>query len=126
MSLSWRVWSAQYLADARADQTPWNQERVAYGKVSDLYRWLGSWKRVAYWWLTGRTERRETRWSSYARGYVENIMQLRRQAPREAGALPARASSRPTRGDWRRSGSPQRLRLSVAGRAWHKGGGSHD
>ena len=42
-----------YLGDARADQTPWNQERVAFGKIRDLYRWLGSWKRVAYWWLTG-------------------------------------------------------------------------
>jgi hypothetical protein len=126
MPFNWPVWSALYLADARADQTPWNQEKVAYSKIRDLYHWLGSWKRVAYWWLTGLTERRETRWTSYARGYVENIMRLRRQAPRDAGSLPARGSSRPSRGDWRRSAIPQRLRLGVSGRAWHTGGAIRD
>ena len=81
MPFNWPVWAGQYLGDARADQTPWNQERVAYAKLRDLYRWLGSWKRVAYWWLTGRTDKQQKRWSSYARGYVDNIMQLRKRAP---------------------------------------------
>ena len=81
MPFNWPVWAGQYLGDARADQTPYNQEKVAYGKLRDLYRWLGSWKRVAYWWLTGRTDRNEKRWSSYAKGYVDNIMRLRKRAP---------------------------------------------
>ena len=126
MPFNWPAWASQYLGDATADQTPWNQERVAYGKIRDLYGWLGSWKRVAYWWLTGRTERRERQWSSYSRGYVSNIMRLRHEAPRDAGALPARTSSRSAPGDWRRSAGTQRLRLSVAGRTWPRRGAVHD
>jgi hypothetical protein len=122
MPFNWPVWAGTYLGDARADQTPWNQETVAFGKIRDLYRWLGSWKRVAYWWLTGSTERRERRWSSYARGYVRNIMRLRTRAPRDGGRLPARTSSAPRRGDWRRSASQQRLRLEPGGRAWARRG----
>ena len=57
MPFNWPVWAELYVGDRRADQTPFNQEKVAYGKLRDLYRWLGSWKRVAYWWLTGRTDR---------------------------------------------------------------------
>jgi len=105
MPFNWPVWASQYLGDSKADQTPANQERVAHGKIHDLYRWLGSWKRVAYWWLTGRTDRREKQWSSYARGYVSNIMGLRRQAPRDAGVPSAGTSSRGKPGEWRRSAS---------------------
>ena len=107
--------------DGRADQTPWNQEKVAYGKLRDLYGWLGSWKRVAYWWLTGRTDRSERRWSGYARGYVNNIMQLRRQAPPGAGKMPVRTSSRSERGDWRRAAVDQRLRLDAGRQALAQG-----
>jgi len=126
MPFNWPVWASQYLGDSKADQTPANQERVAHGKIHDLYRWLGSWKRVAYWWLTGRTDRREKQWSSYARGYVSNIMGLRRQAPRDAGVPSAGTSSRGKPGEWRRSASGQRLRLDVAGRTWPKWGAIHD
>ena len=122
MPFNWPVWAGQYLGDARADQTPWNQEKVAFAKLRDLYRWLGSWKRVAYWWLTGRTDRSEKRWSSYARGYIRNIMALRHQAPADAGEWPLRTSSRPGRGDWRISASQQRLRERAAGRPWRAGG----
>jgi hypothetical protein len=122
MPFNWPVWARAYLGDARADQTPWNQEIVAFGKIRDLYRWLGSWKRVAYWWLTGSSERRERRWSSYARGYVRNIMRLRARAPRDGGRLPARTSSSPQRGDWRRSATRQRLRSEPGGQAWRRGG----
>ena len=122
MPFNWPVWAAQYLADGRADQTPWNQETVAYGKLRDLYGWLGSWKRVAYWWLTGRTDRSEKRWSGYARAYVHNIMQLRRQAPPGAGRMPVRTSSRSERGDWRRAAVEQRLRLDPGGKPWRRGG----
>jgi hypothetical protein len=122
MPFNWPVWAAQYLADGRADQTPWNQETVAYGKLRDLYGWLGSWKRVAYWWLTGRTDRSEKRWSGYARAYVHNIMQLRGQAPPGAGRMPVRTSSRSERGDWRRVAVEQRLRHAPGGKPWRRGG----
>ena len=122
MPFNWPVWAEQYLGDRRADQTPFNQEKVAYGKLRDLYRWLGSWKRVAYWWLTGRTDRNEKRWSSYARGYVSNIMQLRKRAPSGGSSLPPRTSSRPGKGDWRRSAEAQQLRLKVGGRTWPQRG----
>ncbi len=122
MPFNWPVWAEQYLGDRRADQTPFNQEKVAYGKLRDLYRWLGSWKRVAYWWLTGRTDRNEKRWSSYAKGYVDNIMRLRKRAPTGGSAMPPRTPSRSNKGDWRRSGDDLRLRLTVAGRNWPSGG----
>jgi hypothetical protein len=118
MPFNWPAWARTYLGDARADQTPWNQEKVAFGKIRDLYRWLGSWKRVAYWWLTGSRERRERRWSEYARGYVRAIMRSRKHAPRDGGRLPRWTSSRAEPGDWRRSASRQRLRLEPGGRAW--------
>jgi hypothetical protein len=126
MPFNWPAWAARYLGDARADQTPWNQEQVAYGKIRDLYRWLGSWKRVAYWWLTGSDDAREVRWSAYARGYVRNIMRLRHRAPPAAGVLPTRTSSRPERGDWRRAALTQALRLSPGGPRWRSGGTVRD
>ncbi len=126
MPFNWPVWAEEYLGDRHADQTPFNQEKVAYGKLHDLYRWLGSWKRVAYWWLTGSTTRNERRWSSYARGYVDNIMRLRGRAPREGSAMPPRTSSRSSKGDWRRAADSHALRLSVGGRAWPSGGRLRD
>jgi hypothetical protein len=126
MPFNWPIWAAQYLGDAMADQTPWNQEKVAYGKIHDLYRWLGSWKRVAYWWLTGRSDRNERRWSAYARGYVQNIMGLRDRAPAQGTSMPARTSSRPARGDWRRASAQLRLRLGANARVWPKRGEVRD
>ncbi len=125
MPFNWPSWAGKYLGDRRADQTPYNQERVAYGKLRDLFGWLGSWKRVAYWWLTGKTDP-EMYWSAYARGYVTNIMRLRRRAPEGGAPMPARTSSRARKGDWRRSGSEQRLRLSVGGRLWPERGQLRD
>jgi hypothetical protein len=126
MPFNWPVWAEQYLGDRHADQTPFNQEKVAYGKLRDLYRWLGSWKRVAYWWLTGSSSKNERHWSSYAKGYVDNIMRLRKRAPREGSAMPPRTSSRPGKGDWRRAADQQKLRLSVGGRAWPSRGHIRD
>jgi hypothetical protein len=126
MPFNWSAWAAEYLGDGRADQTPYNQEKVAYGKLRDLYGWLGSWKRVAYWWLTGRSENNERRWSGYAKGYVTNIMRLRKRAPSSGRAMPQRTTSRASPGDWRRSGVKQKLRLSVAGRAWSRKGSVDD
>jgi hypothetical protein len=118
MPFNWPVWARQYLGDGRADQTPYNQEVVAFGKLHDLYGWLGSWKRVAYWWLTGSSEKNEKKWSGYAKGYVSNIMRLRRKAPPNGAPLPPRTSSRADSGDWRRSGLGQKLRSSVRGNVW--------
>jgi hypothetical protein len=122
MPANWPVWAGQHLGDPRADQTPWNQEQVAYAKVRELYRWLGAWKRVAYWWLTGRTGRDERRWSSYAKGYVAAIMRLRHRAPEDGGRMPSRTASRPDRGDWRLVTGGPRLHLGVAGRPWARRG----
>jgi hypothetical protein len=122
MPFNWPAWAQKYVGDRHADQTPWNQERVAFGKLRDLYTWLGSWRRVAYWWLTGSSERNEKRWSSYARAYVDNIMALRKKAPAEGWEMPPRTSSKARKGDWRRSGREQRLRQTVGGAAWPKGG----
>jgi len=72
MPSNWPAWARQYLGNASARQTPANQEKVAAGKMTSLYRWLGSWRRVAYWWLTGSS--RTSGWSSYARSYVAKVM----------------------------------------------------
>lgn len=126
MPFNWPAWAAEYLGDGRAEQTPRNQEKVAYGKLRDLYRWLGSWKRVAYWWLTGRSDRNEKRWSAYARGYVTDIMRMRKRAPAGGDPMPPRTRERAQKGDWRRSGRTQRLRVGVAAKAWPKKGRIRD
>jgi hypothetical protein len=118
MPFNWPVWAEKYLGDREADQTPYNQEKVAFGRLRDLYRWLGSWKRVAYWWLTGRSEKEEKKWSGYAKSYVRNIMQARKRAPAGLTRMPPKTSSTAARGDWRRSARTQKLRLTVEGRAW--------
>lgn len=122
MPFNWPAWSRKYLGTADTDQTPWNQERVASGKLRDLHDWLGSWRRVAYWWLTGSKTRNEARWTSYARGYVDDIMRLRKQAPTNGSPLPPRTSSVAQRGDWRRAGLEQRLHLKAAGERWQRRG----
>jgi hypothetical protein len=76
MPANWPAWARHYLGNAHAKQTPHNQERVASGKMTSLYRWLGSWRRVAYWWLTGSEKR--SSWSSAARRYVNRVMALYR------------------------------------------------
>ena len=122
MPMNWPSWAETYLGSRQADQTPWNQERVAYGRLRDLYRTLGSWDRVAYWWLTGSNEPRRKRWSAYAAGYVDSIMRLRRRAPHDGGPMPRRTSSRVDRGDWRVVDGRQVLRLGAAGRPWRRDG----
>jgi len=69
---NWPAWARQYVGSAAARPTPRNQERVASGKMTALHRWLGSWRRVAYWWLTGSSRR--SGWSAPARRYVERVM----------------------------------------------------
>jgi hypothetical protein len=72
MPANWPSWARLYLGNAHAKQTPRNQERVAAGKMTSLHRWLGSWKRVAYWWLTGSSK--TSGWSAHAKRYVGNVM----------------------------------------------------
>lgn len=69
---NWRAWARRYLGNANAKPTAANQEKVARAKMASLYRWLGSWKRVAHWWLTGSA--RTTSWSRAATRYVARVM----------------------------------------------------
>lgn len=69
---NWRAWARRYLGNANAKPTLANQERVARAKMASLYRWLGSWRRVSYWWLTGSS--RTTAWSRAAKSYVTRVM----------------------------------------------------
>jgi Transglycosylase-like domain len=77
MPSNWPSWAATYLGDRNAKQSPSNQEKVAAGKFTSLHRSLDTWRRTAYWWLTG--SKRTSGWSAYARRYVDKVMRLYRQ-----------------------------------------------
>jgi hypothetical protein len=87
---SWRGWARLYLGDSNAPRTPENQEIVARGKMTALYRWLGDWRRVAHWWLTG-SSRSEALWSTAARRYVAKVMEAYREGPAVPAAPPEAA-----------------------------------
>lgn len=72
MPSSWRAWAGRYLLDSNAKPTPVNQDFVAAAKFRALYSGLGSWRRVAYWWLTGSS--RLSGWSTSATRYVSRVM----------------------------------------------------
>jgi hypothetical protein len=72
MPANWRAWAKRYLGNANARPTPANQEKVARAKMRSLYYWLGSWRRVSYWWLTGSS--RKSAWSRAATNYVTRVM----------------------------------------------------
>lgn len=74
MPENWRPWARRYLGNANAKPTLANQERVARAKMKSLYRWLGSWRRVSYWWLTGSS--RTSAWSRAATSYVSRVMAI--------------------------------------------------
>ena len=74
MPMNWKPWAKKYIGTSRAKQTPLMQEFVARGKMHGLYHWLGSWRRVAYWWLTGKSNR--SGWSKFAKHYVNNVMAI--------------------------------------------------
>ena len=84
MPSNWPAWAEQYLGDRYAPQTPANQEKVAAGKMTSLYRWLGRWSRVAYWWLTGSSK--TSGWSDYATRYVNKVMTLYHQGSGDSTA----------------------------------------
>ena len=93
MPSNWPAWARIYLGDAKAKPTPANQEKVAAGKFRGLYKWLGSWRRVAYWWLTGSS--RTTGWSPMARAYVNKVMRYYVTA---SPKMPKAPAPRPTVG----------------------------
>lgn len=104
MPANWPAWARRYLGDAHAKQTPRNQERVAAGKMTSLHGWLGNWRRVAYWWLTGSSK--TSGWSKYAKRYVAKVMARYRSGSKPAGAaktriLDERSSAIVYRGTWR-------------------------
>lgn len=104
MPVNWPAWAETYIGDRWADQTPHNQALVVRGKISGLHAWLGSWRRVAYWWLTGDTEKNEKRWSEVGLGYVNDVMALAKRAPAEGDPIPPDRSGErrlAERGDWR-------------------------
>jgi hypothetical protein len=104
MPFNWPVWAGWYLGDADAPQTPRNQETVARAEMLALRSWLDSgWPRVAYWWLTGRTHKDRSEWSSIARWYVVTVMRYARLARTEDGRrdIPSSCFSQP--GDGRGS-----------------------
>jgi len=78
MPSNWPSWALRYLGSASAKPTPANQEIVAAGKFRSLYASLDSWRRVAYWWLTGSSQ--ATGWSAYATSYVGKVMTIYRSA----------------------------------------------
>ena len=113
---NWRAWARRYLGNANAKPTPANQERVARAKMAELYRWLGSWERVSYWWLTGSSQ--TSAWSHAARQYVARVMAIfggaeaskpsvRRSATTRSAARPSTTRARGT--------SPARRATPAAG-----------
>ena len=99
---NWPSWARRYLGSATARQTPRNQEQVASGKMTSLHRWLGSWRRVAYWWLTGSDRR--SGWSPAARRYVAKVMARYGAGPKRSSGLrliPDRSAAIDYDGRWR-------------------------
>ena len=93
MPASWRGWAGRYLHDKNAKPTPANQEIVAAAKFRALYAGLGTWRRSAYWWLTGSS--RTTGWSSRATRYVLRVMGYYASTTDAAVAAPKKATPTP-------------------------------
>lgn len=92
---NWPSWARLYVGSSTAPQSPANQEKVAHGKVTALYRWLDSWPVVAHWWLTGSSERNPAFWSRSSRLYVEKVIDLMKTV---SGGVAGLASSGTPRG----------------------------
>jgi hypothetical protein len=80
MPKNWPVWARRFLGDENARPTPENQEVVARARIERLYASRESWRLVAYWWLTGGSDPRESRWTAKALGYVDSVMRNARRA----------------------------------------------
>jgi hypothetical protein len=92
MPRNWRTWAGRVLGDQAAKPTPENQETVAHWRIQRLYDNRGTWRRVAYWWLTGRSINNESQWTRKARLYVDRVMVIAERAatPKLASRVPAR------------------------------------
>ncbi len=90
MPSNWPSWALRYIGSSSAKPTPVNQEIVAAGKFRSLYRGLDSWRRVAYWWLTGSSQ--TTGWSTYATSYVSKVMTIYRNTASAPTPAPAPAA----------------------------------
>ena len=85
MPRNWPAWAARYMNDRWALPTPRNQEWVARGRIQELYDLRQSWRRVAYWWLTGDGEPDERLWTTHAFKYVEKVMGVALRAASPGG-----------------------------------------
>lgn len=92
MPRNWVAWAGRYLRDSWAEPTPRNQEFVARQRIAQLYRAKGSWRRVAYWWLTGGDSPDERKWSSKGLTYTNRVMAIveRVASPKRADRVPNR------------------------------------
>ena len=95
MPSNWPSWARRYIGNADAPPSPRNQEIVARAKVVELYHDLGSWRRVAYWWLTGSA--RTSGWSRFATHYVNNVMAVYKRTAIKASSGKARHYSESSR-----------------------------
>lgn len=90
MPANWPGWAEKFLGDRNAKPTPENQEKVARAKFRNLYRWLGSWKAVAHWWLTGGSDKGThndpSAWSASSRAYVNKVFAKLGQGPVKVAA----------------------------------------
>ena len=100
---NWRAWAKRYLGSANARPTPRNQERVARAKFTALQRWLGDWRYVAHWWLTGSGSKHVAHWSHASRRYVKTVMTIYgRSGPRHPGrGVHTRSAKVHYSGSWR-------------------------
>jgi hypothetical protein len=114
MPRNWPVWASRFLRDRWAEPTPRNQEFVARQRIAQLYRAKGSWRRVAYWWLTGGDSPDERRWSAHGAKYVDRVMAIVKQAasPRRADRVPARCLPVPFKEPKIRTEPRERVRVA--------------
>ena len=78
MPSNWPAWAQRYLGSASASRR--RPTRRSWRPASSApVRWLDSWRRVAYWWLTGSNQ--TTGWSAYATRYVSRVMTIYRARP---------------------------------------------
>ena len=87
MPSNWPAWSKIYLGRV-LPPTPTNQEIVARGKFTSLWRWLDTWPAVAHWWLTGSGDPNPDHWSPASRRYVGKVMTAMAKATALLPVLP--------------------------------------
>ncbi len=101
MPSSWRAWAKLYLGNANAPMTPKNQEIVARKKVIALFNWLGQWRFVAHWWLTGSGSKNTATWSPYSKRYVAKVMHYYASPPPAGRFTDDRSASITYTGAWK-------------------------